>query len=306
MPTQTTQANLIFRMILMVVGVILGATAVIMIKAGDEHPLLVASFRLLVAAAVLTPLFLRDLRSQPAPYGWRQISWTIAPAVALAAHFISWVIGARMTYVANASLLTNLTPVAMPFFIWMLFNEKVTRQEVLGTALTLAGVALMTVTNLRLSPENVPGDLICFGSMLAFAFYLAMGRKNGQRISLWLYMVPIYWIAGLICLFIALFFINPIKAYTLKNVLLILGLGLIPTVFSHSILNYSLKVFRGQVVSVTNLTQPIFAGLLGYLIFHEIPGPTFYPAALIILAGILVVLLTVKKSTHIPVDPGPE
>jgi len=298
--------NIFLRIVLMWIGVLLGATAVIMIKAGDEHPLLVASFRLLVAAIVLTPLFLRDFRNRTEGYGWTQISWTVAPAAALAVHFITWIIGARLTHVANASLLANLTPVAMPFFVWMIFKEKINRQEILGTVLTIGGVVLLTVTNLRVSPENVPGDLICLGSMLAFAFYLALGRKNGQRITLWLYMVPIYWIAGLMCLLIAVFFINPIKEYTLKNVLLILGLGLIPTVFSHSILNYSLKVFRGQVVSVTNLTQPIFAGILGYVIFLELPGPTFYPAAVIILAGILVVLLTVRKAPQMPVQPEGE
>jgi len=298
--------NIFLRIVLMWIGVLLGATAVIMIKAGDEHPLLVASFRLLVAAIVLTPLFLRDFRNRTEGYGWTQISWTVAPAAALAVHFITWIIGARLTHVANASLLANLTPVAMPFFVWMIFKEKINRQEILGTVLTIGGVVLLTVTNLRVSPENVMGDLICLGSMLAFAFYLALGRKNGQRITLWLYMVPIYWIAGLMCLLIAVFFINPIKEYTLKNVLLILGLGLIPTVFSHSILNYSLKVFRGQVVSVTNLTQPIFAGILGYVIFLELPGPTFYPAAVIILAGILVVLLTVRKAPPMPVQPEGE
>jgi len=298
--------NIFLRIVLMWIGVLLGATAVIMIKAGDEHPLLVASFRLLVAAIVLTPLFLRDFRNRTEGYGWTQISWTVAPAAALAVHFITWIIGARLTHVANASLLANLTPVAMPFFVWMIFKEKINRQEILGTVLTIGGVVLLTVTNLRVSPENVMGDLICLGSMLAFAFYLALGRKNGQRITLWLYMVPIYWIAGLMCLLIAVFFINPIKEYTLKNVLLILGLGLIPTVFSHSILNYSLKVFRGQVVSVTNLTQPIFAGILGYVIFLELPGPTFYPAAVIILVGILVVLLTVRKAPPIPVQPEGE
>lgn len=287
--------NILPRIALMMVGVLLGATAVIMIKAGDEHPLLVASFRLLVAALALTPLYLREIRYRTTPYGWTQISWTIAPAAALAAHFITWIIGARMTFVANASLLANLTPVAMPFFVWVFFREKINRQEVVGTLLTLSGVVLLTITNLQVSPESVPGDLICLGSMLAFACYLALGRKNGQRITLWQYMVPIYWIAGMMCLLIAVFFINPIKPYTLKNILLILGLGLIPTVFSHSILNYSLKSFRGQLVSVTNLTQPIFSGILGYLIFHEIPGPSFYPAAGIILAGILVVLLTTRK-----------
>lgn len=297
---ETEQAHpqglqLFLRILLLVFGVMLGATAVIMIKAGDEHPLLVASYRLLIAALVLTPFFLRDRKYYEGAYGWKELSWTVAPAVALAAHFITWVIGARLTVVANASLLANLTPVAMPFFVWLFFNERVTRQEIIGTVITLSGVVLLTVSNLRVSPENIPGDVLCLVSMLAFAVYLALGRRNGQRLTIWLYMVPLYWAAGLICLFIAVFFVNPIKSYTTLNILLILGLGLIPTVFAHTILNYSLRFFRGQVVSVTNLTQPIYAGVLGFLVFGEIPGKSFYPAAIVIFIGILIVLFTVHK-----------
>lgn len=280
------------RIALMFFGVMCGATAVIMIKAGDEHPFLVASFRLLIAALVLTPFFIKDLRNYSGSYGLTQISWTIAPAVALAVHFMSWVIGARQTFVANASLLANLTPVAMPFFVWLFFREKVNRREVFGSALTLTGVFMLTYANLKVAPENFRGDLICFGSMLAFACYLALGRKNGGRLSLWLYMVPVYAIAGLLCLIAALFVIDPIKSYTLKNVLLIIGLGVIPTVFGHTILNYSLKFFRGQIVSVCNLTQPIFAGIFGFIIFHEKPAANFYPAAITILIGIIIVLFS--------------
>jgi drug/metabolite transporter (DMT)-like permease len=283
------------RVVLLFFGVMCGATAVIMIKAGDEQPFLVASFRLLIAALVLSPFFLRDLKNYDGEFGLTQIGWTVAPAVALAVHFMSWVVGARMTFVANASLLANLTPVAMPFFVWIFFKERVSRQEVFGSALTLLGVLVLTVSHLRLSPEYFKGNLICFGSMLAFACYLALGRRNGGRLSLWLYMVPVYAIAGLLCLGTAVFFINPIKAYTLKNVLLIIGLGIIPTVFGHTILNYSLKFFRGQIVSVCNLTQPIFAGVFGYLIFKEKPAANFYPAALVIFAGVLVVLLEKRK-----------
>jgi len=289
------RVQLFLRILLLVFGVMLGATAVIMIKAGDEHPLLVASYRLLIAALVLTPFFLRDRKYFEGAFGLKELSWTFAPAVALAAHFITWVIGARLTVVANASLLANLTPVAMPFFVWLFFNERVTRQEMIGTGITLTGVVLLTLSNLRISPENIPGDLLCLVSMLAFAVYLALGRRNGQRLTIWLYMVPLYWLAGLICLLIAVFFVNPIKPYTTMNVLLILGLGLIPTVFAHTILNYSLRFFRGQVVSVTNLTQPIYAGVLGYLVFGEIPGKSFYPAAIVILIGILIVLFSVHK-----------
>jgi len=278
--------------LLLIFGVMCGSTAVIMIKASDEHPLLVAACRLLVAAVVLLPLFLRDVRrsARAGGYGWRQYLWSVPPAALLAVHFMSWVIGARLTQVANASLIANLTPVAMPFFVWLVFRERITRREVLGTLLTLAGLVILTGSNLNLSRSGFRGDLICFGSMLAFAAYLALGRKNGARLGLWEYMVPLYATAGLICLLCAAFFINPIKAYTLPNILYILGLGIIPTVFGHTILNQSLKHFRGQVVSVTNLTQPIFAGVQGFVFFGESPRLLFYAAAVLIVLGVLVVL----------------
>jgi drug/metabolite transporter (DMT)-like permease len=278
------------RFLLMVVGVILGASAVIMIKASTEHPFLLSSYRLLIAAMVLFPFFLRDLRNFNGEYGWRQVAWTVPPAIGLAVHFMSWVIGVRMTQVANASLIVNLTPVAMPFFVWIFFREKINRNEVIGTVFTLAGLVVLSGSNFRLDKTGFVGDLVCFGSMLAYAMYLALGRKNGGRLSLWLYMVPLYFIAGLICLTCALFVVNPIKAYTLPNVLYILGLGIIPTVFGHTILNYSLKFFRGQVVSVTNLSQPLFSGVLGFIFFSEIPLPVMYLAAVLIFMGILIVL----------------
>lgn len=278
------------RVLLLLLGVFAGSTAVIMIKASTEHPFLVASYRLLVAALLLSPFFIRDVQVSAPPYRWRQLSWSALPSVALAVHFMSWVVGVRMTYVTNASLIVNLTPVAMPFFLWIFFRERVNRLELFGTLFTLAGLAVLGGSNFRVSRAHFYGDLICLGSMLAFACYLALGRRNSGRIGLWLYMVPLYSMAGVICLVSALPFINPIKSYTLLNVLLIIGLGLIPTILGHSILNYSMKFFRGQVVSVTNLGQPIFAGFLGYLIFHEAPAPAFYAAAGLILIGVLIVL----------------
>lgn len=290
-PGQAKPSTLLpLRAILLLFGVFCGSTAVIMIKASTEHPLLVASYRLLVAAVVLSPFFFRELRNSGESYGWKQLGWSAVPAVALAAHFMSWVVGARMTQVANASLIANLTPVAMPFFVWMFYKERIEKLEIIGTLFTLSGLVILTGSGMKVSSTHFTGDLICFGSMLAFACYMALGRRNGGRIGIWLYMVPLYFIAGLICLLCALPFINPIKSYTLPNILFIAGLGIIPTVFGHTILNYSLKYFRGQVVSVTNLTQPIFAGFLGYLIFGELPKTIFYLSALVILVGVLIVL----------------
>ena len=101
-----------------------------------------------------------------------------------------------MTAVASASLIINLTPVAMPFFVFLFYRERINRREILGTLFTLAGLFVLGWSSLNISQANFIGDLTCFGSMLAFAAYLALGRRNGQRLSLWLYMVPLYAIAA--------------------------------------------------------------------------------------------------------------
>jgi drug/metabolite transporter (DMT)-like permease len=294
----------VLRFGLLLFGVLCGSSAVILIKATNEHPFLVASYRLLVAALVLSPFFFRDLRASAGGYGLRQIGWSALPAVILAVHFMSWVIGVHQTQVANASLIVNLTPVAIPFFLWMFYREKINREEVLGTLFALAGLVALGWSSIRVQAGGLTGDLICFGSMLGYAAYLALGRKNGGRISLWLYMVPLYAIAGVICLLCALPFVNPIKPYALKDVLLIVGLGILPTVIGHTVLNYSLKHFRGQVVSVTNLTQPIFAGWLGYLIFKEAPRPSFYLSAVLVVVGVGIILVSGYRKRTKDERPG--
>lgn len=282
--------QLTFRLLLLLLGIISGSTAIIFIKASNEQPLLVAAYRLLIAGVILFPFFLRDLGRYDGSYGLKQLGWVVLPAVALAFHLGSWVVGARMTQTANAVLIANLTPVAMPFFVWIFYREKINGRELIGTLLAMVGLIWMTGESFFISKTDFVGDLICFVSMLGFAMYLGLGRKNGGRISLWLYMVPLYLIAGSLCLVAALFFVNPLKEYSMNNTLLILGLAIFPTVLGHTILNYSLKFFRGQVVSVANLGQILFGTLLGFIVFGDVPRTSFYAAAVLIIIGILVVL----------------
>lgn len=284
---KTTQVP---RAALLLFGIFCGSTATIFVKASREQPLLVAAGRLLIAALVLTPFFLRELKVAPGNYGWREFGWACLPAAVLAINLSIFVVGARMTQAANSGLIIGLTPVAMPFYLWWLMREKINRQEVLATLVTLAGILVLIGGNLHTSRTNLIGDMIMVASMLALTGYLALGRKNAARLSLWLYVVPLFWVAGLICLAAALFFINPVKAYAMPDLLAILGLGVISTAVGQTILNYSFKYFRGQTVSLANMLQPLFTGAMGYLFFGEIPHPSFYFAVLLIAAGIFVAL----------------
>lgn len=279
-----------FRIALLIFGVFCGSTAVIMIKSSNESPFLIAAYRLFIATLVLSPLFLQEKKRFPQPYGRKQFGWSVLPGVLLSAHFITWNIGVPMTMVSNASLIVNTTPVVMPFFLWLFYREKVTRREVLGTSLAISGLLVLALSKSEFSLASLKGDLIILFSMLCLAAYLALGRKNGSRLPVWLYIVPLYLVAGLTSFGVALFFVDPIKTYTAKNLLLILGLALIPTIGGHTILNFSMKHFRGQVVSVANLGQVIFASIMGFIVFGEVPAAAFYLTAALIISGVLVTL----------------
>jgi len=282
----------VLRILLLLVGVFACATAVIMIKGRPEsmHPVLLAAYRLFVAAVALTPLLVRDCRRLRGRFALRDLKVTLLPGAMLGLHFVTWIIGAEKPPAANVSLIVNMVPIVMPFFLFFLIRERLTKGELLATVIAMGGLAVLAAKDFDISREYFVGDAICFLSMLLYAFYLALGRKNRGFASIWLYLVPLYYAAGVFCFVGALFFTNPIRAYSLREVLLAIGLGIVPTVVGHSVLNYSMRHIRGQVVSIVNLGQFVFAGIMGYLFYEEVPSWALYAAAACVVVGAIVVL----------------
>jgi drug/metabolite transporter (DMT)-like permease len=278
------------RLLRLVGGTFCCATAVIMIKASSEPPALLAAWRTLLAALILSPVCVRDMRRERVRLSWRSIRPALLPGVFLGVHFVTWIIGARMTPAAHSSLIVNMVPVVMPVLLYAYTREALTRAEIGGTLLAMAGLVLLGWSDLHVSAESFAGDLVCFGSMLFFAWYLALARRNRGARSLWLYIVPLYVVAGLTALGPALLYANPIKAYQPVELALIAGLAIVPTVFGHTILNRSMQVLRGQTVALTNQGQFVFAAFMAYFIFGETPSLPFYPAVAFILAGAVIVI----------------
>ena len=282
--------SVLLNILLLLLSVFAASTAVIMIKMSTVHPVLLASGRLFVASLALLPLFLRDLGRHRAEYTRDHLKASVAPGLVLSVHLMTWIVGARMTPTANASLIVNLVPLAMPFFLLWLADEALTRREIVATIIALTGVVILTASDLNLSSTYFVGDLICLGSMLFYALYMALGRRNRRHPTVWLYLVPLYGVAAVTSLIVSLLFTNPIQPYSIREVALIVGLGIVPTVIGHSLLNRSMKYFRGQLVSLINMGQFAFAGGMAYLLWREAPAPTFYLAAALLATSAWVVV----------------
>lgn len=291
------------RLLILLFGLGACASAVVMIKASTVHPVLLSAWRLLIAAVVLLPVMLRELRKPGVQYTGRLFLRSLLPGAMLAGHFITWTLGARRTTAANATLIVNMLPVVMPFLLYALIRERITRGELAGTLLAGLGLVVLTALDAHLSWGNFIGDLICLGSLLCLGLYMALGRRNRDFPSIWVYVVPLYATAGVICLLLSLLWVRPWQVGGWRNLLLLIGLGVVPTVMGHSVLNWAMKHMRGQFVSLACLGEFIYAGAFAWWFLGEVPGWSFAAGSVLILAG---AALAIRGTPTEDLPPPPE
>lgn len=251
---------------------------------------MLAAYRVLLAGIVLLPVYLSARKKYGDIAATGVIKRSLIPGAVLGLHFVAWVVGARMTPAANASLIVNVMPVVMPFFMFFMFQEQVKSRELIATVITIMAMLLLGYSDYSISRTHFIGDIVCLISMILFAWYLAIARQHRTLPSVWLYIVPVYLAAGILTFIVALFFSSPLHHYTGYNLAMIAGVALVSTVIGHSALNYAMQRIRGQTVTVVNMLQFVIGGIFGYLIYAEIPTVAFYIASVLVIASILLVL----------------
>jgi drug/metabolite transporter (DMT)-like permease len=292
---------MVLRYVLLFLGVFACSTSAVLIRMSGSNPFVLTALRLLIAAVLLAPVQLSQMRTHGAAYTGDHLRRTRLPALVLALHMILWTLGARMTAVAQSTLIVNLVPVALPFFLFWLARERINRTELVGTSLAILGLLTLSLKDAFLGGGSIAGDAVCFASMLLFAFYLSLGRRNRDFPSVWLYVIPVYSQAAVICLVVALPWIGTFQFGSGREWAIMAGLAAIPTVCGHSLLNAAMRGIRGQIVSLCNASQFVFAGAMGYLLFAESPRGIFYAASAIVVAGVAVSALA---GPPVPTEPA--
>jgi drug/metabolite transporter (DMT)-like permease len=289
------------RYLLLFLGVFACSTSAILIRMSSTDPLVLSALRMAIAFVFLTPVLILQLRKHGAAFTRDHLRRTRLPALVLSLHLISWTLGARMTAVAQSTLIVNLVPIALPFFLYLLAGERLNAAEIIGTLLAILGLVGLSVRDALSGGGSMAGNAVCFGSMLLFALYLALGRRNRDFPSVWLYVIPVYGQAAVVCLIAALPRLSSFSVGSSREWALMAALAAIPTVCGHSLLNYAIRKVRGQIVSLFNLSQFIFAGVMGFLVFQEVPHAAFYATSAIIVAGVALVVLATPQE---PGDPA--
>lgn len=278
-------------MLWMVVGVVAISTSPILIRLAAVPALALAFWRCLAGAAVLAP-FARRGRAGGLARGDLALLGTAG--VFLAAHFALWNASLALTSVGAATTLVSCTPLFVGIGARFL-GEAPGRRTWAGIALATVGAVVIGVSDALAGPvagaqatgaSGLLGDVLAFAGAAAVAVYLLIGRVMRQRLPVSTYAASVYGTAAAVLLPACLLTGSSLGGYRAASWLALAGVVAGPQLLGHTVFNGLLATLSATVVAVTMLLEPAIATVLAWWLFGELPGPSFWAGAPLVLAGV--------------------
>ena len=270
------------------IGVISVSFAAVFIRLADAPSLVIAAYRLCLAALILAPFAVkfsgRELRKIPG----RNLAMMLLAGGFLALHFGLWVTSLSYTSVATSVVLVTATPIFTAVASYLLFKEKLTVKIVLGITVSIGGSVVIGYGNWSIGTNQLLGAGLALAGALAIAGYLLTGRRLRRTTGLLSYTFVTYSSAAVLLLITALASGYSLSGYSGNTYLMFVLLALIPQILGHSSLNWSLKFMPATMVTIAVLGEPIIATTLAFLILNESPTLTEIIGGILILGGILI------------------
>lgn len=276
----------IFLVLLLGIGV--ASFASIIIRVTPAPSPMIAAGRMLFTSIILTPFFIKNLRThrnELTPARWR---WALLAGFFLAGHFILWIESLKHTTVVSSVVLVAMNPIFVALIAPVFLKEHLSLRGWFAILIAFLGAILIAGPTLK-STSLTTGNFLSLGGALCAACYVILGRKLRSGLSLLNYIYPVYTIAALLLLLFALVSRTPLLGYPMKTYLLVLLLALGPQILGHTSFNWALKYLPAPVVAMSILGEPIGTTILSALLLRQPPTPLELAGGLLIGTGIYLV-----------------
>ena len=269
--------------VLILAAMVLGF-APILVRLSDAGPAAAGFWRF----AFALPLLLL-MTARPGGEGvGRPSKWMVLAGVMLVFDLGFWHYSIAFTSVANATTLTNLTPVVVTLVGWFVFRDRPKALFLVALAAAIAGAVTMSLGADGGQGSNPPlGDVFAAVTALWYAGYFiavkaARDRHSAGRVMLWSTAIAA---PGL--LLAALLLGEQVLPGSWGGWAACAGLGLMHVVGQGGVA-WSLGRLPAALTAVTVLIQPVVAALLGWLIFAETLTPVQAVGGVVVLAAIVL------------------
>lgn len=255
------------------------------VRLADTGPVAAAFWRITLAAPVIA---VAALASGARPQRLPPLLWGILAlaGVAFAADLGSWHIGIRQTTLANATLFGNSATFIFPIYGFLVARAWPSRTQVFALLLAAAGAALLMGRSYQLDPRHLVGDLLCvLAGVLYAVYFILMARARAT-------MAPL----------------SSLALSTIASILPLLGLAvllgerivpnawgplvllaIVSQIIGQGLMIYALGKLSPLIVGIALLTQPVVAGIIGWIAYDERLGAADFVGVAMVAAALVLV-----------------
>jgi len=278
-----------------VIGVVSVSMSAIFVKLASSEAGIIAFYRMLFSVLIMAPLFLGKYTKELMTLRGRDWLFSSLAGIFLAFHFILWFESLNYTSVASSTVLVTLQPLFAFVGTYFFFKEKITMKTIVAGAIAIVGSILISWGDFKVSGSAFYGDVLALIACALATAYFLLGQDVRKRLSLMTYTMVVYVVSTITLFIYVIVKGESFGPYSSMDWLWFFLLALLPNLFGHTLFNWSIKYVSTNVISIAILFEPVGAAILALIIFNEYLIVTQIMGGLIVLAGILLFVIDIKK-----------
>ena len=259
---------------------------------GPSISISLAFWRMLIGAILLWSY---TLFNKQKPISFNNRNYSIVSGVFLALHFYFFFEAIRLSSIANATFLGTLAPIFTLIFEIFLLKRKISFKVIIPLIVIIIGSAILVFDEFNFSTNKTIGNLFAILCSFWFGICFIISDKVRKTEGTINYTKILYTSSAVTLFFIAFFYDAKLFTFSYQNFLLVFLLGVIPNIFGHNLLYYSVKYISPTIVSCIPLGEPVIASIFAYILFNQTISISGIFGGGIILVGLFFLLV---NKTH--------
>lgn len=259
--------------------------------------LISAFYRMAIATAILLPIAI--YKDKVRLENIKMLFPVAVCGILFASDIAVWNISIQNSSATQATLLTNLSPIWVGVFSFIFLSYRPKKSFWLGTLVALTGmivfVGIETILEFKLDFAFFLGIL----SGLLYAIYILVSKNVLAKMNIVTFMLYSMIFSTVFLFFINVFFHESFVGFSEKAWISLFVQGIVCQLIAWLLISYATQKMRATRVSLSLLSQAIFATILAAIFVNEKITNVQMIGSVIILAGIATTFYekkTVPKS----------
>jgi O-acetylserine/cysteine efflux transporter len=243
--------------------------------------------RLAVAAIIFRALAGRDARLFVGD------GWIWLAGASLGADFVLYNYGMQFTAANVAGLVINIELLSTIGFAMWILGERLNARRVVGGAITIAGVLIVSLDGLDFSDvtrrDRAFGNILVMLAGISWSFFAVAQRRTTSGKTLYARLTPIFSVAAICTAPLMLLPGAGVIRPTISSVLMFIVLTVFGTGVVYWVYGRAQEMIDVSVLSILLCSIPVFAVLFAYLLLKEPMTLQLAAGGMVILSGIVVI-----------------